>query len=280
MGLRNWLAGRRNSAATERQSGEEAQPLIVTGIAGPSGKFGFQSSLEGDSSDWKFGVTLAVWRMQGGAPVATELRLERSLPSQAALTRWMDTVPTGCPIRFRLAAPPEPSGTRLCAVIADYLGRNSDDELVELAAPILHPQPFVHPQLGQFNALPALPSFFEGFAEWRGKKVRLTLDADGNGTLDDRAAAFLTLCDHADRWQAMVEDAAYEHLFEVWDDNWRDEAEPSLPRAAWLARLHLRDITVSEDDHVSFEYDDGDLFWGHRISVFGTLEGGITGATI
>lgn len=280
MGLRNWLAGRRSSAATEQQPSEEAQPLIVTGIAGPGGKFGFQSSLGDEPSGWKFGVILAVWRMEGGVPQGAELHLERTLPSQAALTRWIDTIPTGCPIRFKLSAPPEPSARGYRAILTDYLGQSSDDELAALAEPILRPPPFVHPQLGQFKSMPELPSIFEGFAQWRGQKVQLALDADGGGTLDDRATTFLTLCDHADRWQAMVEDAIYEHLFEVWDDNWRDEAEPSLPRAAWLAKMRLVDVTVSENDEVTFEFDDGDLFWGHRISAFGSLEGGVIGATI
>jgi|JI10StandDraft_1071094.scaffolds.fasta_scaffold246397_2 hypothetical protein len=280
VGLRDWLFGRRSAAVPDPQASEDSLPAIVTGIAGVGEKFGFRFDLGDDQCGWSFGVHLCVWRIEGGPLVATLLRLEHSLPSETALNRWIEAVPTDRPIRFRLTAPPELSGERYSARIAEYLGEIADSELAQLAEPILRPPPFVHPQLGQFKPAPSLPSFFEGSAMWRGQEVGLTLILDGAGRLDDRALDFLNLCDHADRWQAMVEDAIYEHLFELWDDNWRDEAEPSLSRAQWLGRMRLVDISVSENEQVSFEYDDGNLFWGHRVSVSGSLEGGIVDATI
>lgn len=202
------------------------------------------------------------------------------MPSETALQRWTESMPAGKTVRFQLCAAPQYNDIRLIADLYDYLGRVDDAELAALADPILHPPPYVHPVLGRFDAIVEIPKVFEGKVEWRGRRVGLTLDPGRNGTLDDCAATMIELLAHADRWQAMVGVGIYDHLYDLWDSTWREEGKPSLLRGDWLAHLRLMSISVSEDKHVTFEYHDGDLFWGHHISAFGSLEGGLIGASI
>ena len=53
-----------------------------------------------------------------------------------------------------------------------------------------------------------------------------------------------------------------------------EEDEEELDAEKFEARLELESIEVRPDGEFCFWFEDGDLFWGHSITVEGTLEGG------
>ena len=57
-------------------------------------------------------------------------------------------------------------------------------------------------------------------------------------------------------------------------DSWLEEDEEELDAEKFEARLELESIEVRPDGEFCFWFEDGDLFWGHSITVEGTLEGG------
>ena len=53
-----------------------------------------------------------------------------------------------------------------------------------------------------------------------------------------------------------------------------EEDEEELDAEKFESRLELESIEVRPDGEFCFWFEDGDLFWGHSITVEGTLEGG------
>lgn len=285
MALRRWLMALAapllgGSAVAQQADGPADDPLVVTGVTSALGGGGFKIDDRDNPDAWTYSVHLIVWRQGKGSPQRILLRLEKALPSQAALSRWMEKVPSGKTVSVRLAAPPKRDGSRYLAQIADYLGQTGDAELAAIAEPMLRPAPFVHPRLGRFTPWERIPTIFEGKSSWRGQPVKLILESEGEGTLDDRAANMLTLLAESERWHAAVEARIIAELYDTWVENWRKEGEPLLSRPEWLSRMRLESITLSEQGGITFDFDDGDLFWGHTIQASGSQSEGITDASI
>jgi hypothetical protein len=277
MPLRRWflalLAPLLGGASAEAQQAAD-DALIVTGVTDAAGGGGMKA---GDGQ-WHFTTSLVVWRAGDGPVKNQPLRLEMALPSDAALKRWMDEFPVGKGVRVRLVAAPTLHGNRYLAQFDKYLGPSTDAELSAKAEPILRPPPYHHPKLGRFVPDTRLPDMFEGQALWQGRQTKVVLMAGGSTTLDDRAETFLRLTSAQDQWAARSEDRIFEELYDVWNDNWRNDNQPKLVRKDWLARLRLQSIVVNEDGSFEFHYEDGDLFWGHAIMASGTFEDGVTHA--
>ena len=77
-----------------------------------------------------------------------------------------------------------------------------------------------------------------------------------------------------EEWNRRVLARASEDLLELKNDSWLEEDEEELDAEKFEARLELESIEVRPDGEFCFWFEDGDLFWGHSITVEGTLEGG------
>ncbi len=61
------------------------------------------------------------------------------------------------------------------------------------------------------------------------------------------------------------------NLIELKNDFWLDEDEEELTSEDFINRITLVGIHIevvnNKIDNINLEYDDGEIFWGHRISV-------------
>ncbi len=64
-----------------------------------------------------------------------------------------------------------------------------------------------------------------------------------------------------------MRDFAAEQLLEAKNDNWREEDEPELTKDDFMSRMSIETISFDEDGEYEIWYADGDLFWGHSITV-------------
>jgi len=117
--------------------------------------------------------------------------------------------------------------------------------------------------------------WYEAEVLWLGAKVNLRVC----GTVDEHPGIALsvakTLWSEQLRWNDRVRDRAVHDLLELKNDTWLDDDrdEPLTP-TEFLDRVTLTSVTVETDGSFGFWFDDGDLFWGHAISVSGTLADG------
>ncbi len=61
------------------------------------------------------------------------------------------------------------------------------------------------------------------------------------------------------------------HLIELKNDNWLEEGEDKITPNQFMDRITLLAVSINIIDgklaDINLEYDDDDIFWGHRISV-------------
>ena len=257
-------------------AGDDSDPLTITGMIDGIGAGG--GSTQG--SDWFGTFTFAVWRA-GNGPVRTEpLRIEQHVGPKDALKRFMDRLEARQLIRIAIAADPEPYGERprLKAEMRTVVGPAEDAEIAAVAAPILDPPPYHHPKLGEFRPDKRFPKSLEGHATWLGRRIGLVLNADGADAPEQLAETALKLLADQLGWQNKVERAVYDELHPVWiDAGWGTDGD-SPTREQWLSRLTLKSITIDEGGSFDFDFDDGELFWGHYVFASGSLDEGVTDA--
>jgi len=132
-------------------------------------------------------------------------------------------------------------------------------------------------------------SIFEGTCKWMGKEVRISLDVE-----IEKKASWTRV---TNVMKKLVADQ------EVWDKSLRAMAAQKLTAQAneWLAdndqtdreaekdpitedefarRILLTEFTVSPGGRFTAWYEDDDMFWGHVITVDGTLKKGPVDADI
>lgn len=120
---------------------------------------------------------------------------------------------------------------------------------------------------------------FDPKPEWKSNIVSLNMeDSDDNNYIKFLDVAE-TLWSNQDEWQNKIEHMLLEKVFA--DDLFiEDEDYNEIPvsKDEFLKIITLKEISVNEDGSFSFLFDDGWLFGGHDIFVFGSLKKGLDDA--
>ena len=69
-------------------------------------------------------------------------------------------------------------------------------------------------------------------------------------------------------------ECAAKELLSVKNGAWLEDGEKKFTADQFKNRMTMESIKVSPNDKFELWYDDGDLFWGHSIVVYGTLKDG------
>ena len=122
-------------------------------------------------------------------------------------------------------------------------------------------------------------NWYAGHAEWRGKDAELVLSC-GSDDADAAIRVAQQLFRAQADWDRRIADRALETLLPLKNEVWLGEGERELTATEFTARMTLQSIHVDESGDLTFWYDDGDLFWGHSIQVYGHIERGPQDAQI
>ena len=121
---------------------------------------------------------------------------------------------------------------------------------------------------------------------WNGEEVPLALEIDmeNEETWDTaRSLARKFMADSKSWDKTMREFAAKEltGLANEWqaDDDEKKKADP-VTEEAFAHRITMSELSISYDGSFTAYYNDDDMFWGHIIEIYGSLENGIENAHI
>ena len=133
--------------------------------------------------------------------------------------------------------------------------------------------------LGTFRLRREL-TWFETRRQWAGSEVNLTLDGEwgsleevSEDTAAELAVAARTFWDDEARWLRTCEELILRDLYEL-ARSWAEDREELLTQEQFLERIKPQSIGVSLEGRFDVWFEDGDVFAGHGILVYGTLEGG------
>jgi len=78
--------------------------------------------------------------------------------------------------------------------------------------------------------------------------------------------------------ETALRQAAADALLSLYNTSWNDD--PPLDSGAFMARMTLTEFAAYEDGGVDISYDDGDLFFGHTITISLDEGGGVENVSI
>ena len=155
--------------------------------------------------------------------------------------------------------------------------------LEEVLADYRRPVVVVDEVLGELTLDKDL-DMFEGEVLWRGEQICLSLEVDAanEGTWADASRAMKAMLAEQDRWDGGMRASAACELTELACE-WRESADeevPEITEESFARRIELRSIAMDADGSFSAYFDDDDMFFGHCVTVYGTLADGVTAANM
>lgn len=224
---------------------------------------------------WELIIHLVAWRYAGSPIVEKKLRLEMPV-SYDDLKEHMNQLK---PYQI-IEVETKKDGNDLLKKVKKIIRTNINDaELEEIRTTHQKPIELDHPLFGKliYNRR---YDWYEGNIDWCGQLVEITLSCSDPNKPDDVLNTATILFTNQNKWLTAALEFTVEQLLEIKNNNWLDEDEEMVTNNDFINRMTLETISVEEDSHFSFWFDDDNLFLGHAIQVTGTLKDGFTLADI
>lgn len=248
---------------------EEEQEILA--LTGPSGFGGGKVPAE---KLWTASIGLAAWKRPGEKAQQGQGRLTLKA-DEDELHRLQAEVKGNTVIRVKVRRGRD--GDEGYFLMAGPAVPASDPELEGILAELLKPVHYDDPRLGRFT-LDRQVNWFEAEVTWMGRPVNLSFDWDEDEAMADSLRTAHRLFDDQAGWHGRILRQASDDLLELKNENWLDEDEAELDAEAFEACLELESIEVRPEGEFCFWFGDGDLFWGHSVTVEGTVAEGPTQA--
>jgi hypothetical protein len=125
-------------------------------------------------------------------------------------------------------------------------------------------------------------SWFEGSVSWQGEMIDISLevDKDDGSSWTKARNAMRNMLLEQENWDEGMRGFAAEKLTALACE-WRDSADepvPEITEQGFSERIKLNSISMTSGGSFSAYFDDDDMFFGHCITVHGSLKGGIISA--
>lgn len=255
---------------------EKAPLTEVTGIVDANGSGG--GMLPGDDQ-WKMTFTFVAWRQEHHRLNTNELIVRRKV-SDEELKSFMNSIKPDSIIRIRAKVLEDNIWGRPEALLDAVVGEYSRDiELNDFLTKRKKPVTYMDARFGEFT-LDRTVDWFSGKTKWNESIIDLNLKNDVSGNVQAALQAAYELWQDSANWDQRIRDCIARDLLPLKSQNWTEDDGSIVSREQFEARMKLRSITVRADGSFDADYDDDDLFWGHDIVVYGSLNGGVTSAGI
>ena len=122
-------------------------------------------------------------------------------------------------------------------------------------------------------------SLFEGNTIWLGNKIKISLNVDKeNRTTWTKARnAMKKLLAEQQKWDITMREYAASKLTLLaneWQDE-EDENAPDISEQDFAGRINIESISMTSGGNFSAYFNDDDMFWGHVVTVDGSLKKGV-----
>lgn len=122
-------------------------------------------------------------------------------------------------------------------------------------------------------------SLFEGKAMWLGSKISITLNIDKENRASWTKArnAMKKLLVEQQKWDISMREFAASKLTSLANE-WQDEDDKDAPNIAekdFARRINIESISITSGGSFTVYFNDDDMFWGHIVTVDGSLKKGV-----
>ncbi|MCL2827176.1 MAG: DUF2262 domain-containing protein [Oscillospiraceae bacterium] len=171
-------------------------------------------------------------------------------------------------------------------MVVEVLDSNvHNEELLDVLAEYRTPVKLSDETLGEFLLNKDL-RFFAGNIHWLGEPVSADMEViiDNKDTWAQALDVLRTLFEQQEQRDSEFRAFAAKALIETANE-WRSQEESEdtpeeLSEEEFMGRISLSSLAVTPDGKYTAYYDDDNMFWGHSISVEGSIETGPESASI
>lgn len=122
---------------------------------------------------------------------------------------------------------------------------------------------------------------YEGEFNWLGTEVKIEIDNETDNAAESLKVAE-EICRNCVEWDKKFKEAIGRELTslaEYWID---DSGNTSITEEDFISRLTMKVLDISDYNNGTFYvwYDDGGVFAGHSVTVYGNLVEGVTHANM
>lgn len=223
---------------------------------------------------YTFSFELSPWRVKGGKVEKRAIEILRPC-GERAVDGLMEVFQkcTSITIRARIGA--DAAGTSYGLLVKPQPLPCRDKEILAHAKRAAVPMVHKDPSFGRL-VFDRQAGWWEGKARWRSRSIRISFDAPNEQKLKEATRTARALQRSADRWEDRVREFAQRKLLKLanaWLRQEEPDAEPITP-ASFQRRIKIISLSIGSKGRFEFDLDDGDFFFGHGISVSGTLTNG------
>jgi hypothetical protein len=248
----------------------------VMGVVDPTGVSCHRS---GSQKEWTMVFSFDSWRISQGKLQTVSLTLRRHIKYEE-FKKYEKSIISYTVLRVQARVVRESVLGRPQGLLDSIIGPDtSDPELNACARELQKPVTFEDSTFGTFT-LDRRINWFETQTEWNGNRINLYLDAEKDSEIQDALTTARSLWQDLGSWTKKIQDYAVNELLELKNETWLAKNEEEITADQFKSRMTLDSITVSPDGDFEFLHNDGDLFYGHAISISGNLEEGPNDADI
>ena len=125
---------------------------------------------------------------------------------------------------------------------------------------------------------------FEGHVLWQGEQIDVSLEVDAasEDSWTEAMRAMKAMLAEQESWDRDLRASAARELTDLACE-WRESVGEDVPQIAeesFARRIELRSIAMDAEGSFSAYFDDDDMFFGHCVVVYGTLEDGVSSAVM
>ncbi|HHZ06499.1 MAG TPA: DUF2262 domain-containing protein [Clostridiales bacterium] len=130
-----------------------------------------------------------------------------------------------------------------------------------------------------------MTNWYEGYIRWRRQQVKVSFNNGDAKHLEKAMATLGQLINNQRHWENALTAYAAKILLPLKNESWLDDdeeedTEQPVTMSEFIGRMTLEAIDLYDDGSFDFWFNDGDLFFGHVISVQGDLISGANQASI
>jgi len=248
----------------------------LTGVVSASGVRGVQVQAE---QQWTLVFTFEAWRVGPDAVQTNKLVVRRKV-SDEELKAFQDRIDADTVIKIAARVANDNVFGSPQALMEEFIGNDTADTelhdyLAELQEPVTHSDVF----FGQFTLDRSVGDYSTN-CQWNDVPVELRLWIDDPDDLEATLKVARVLWDDSTAWDQRIRDCAAKDLLPLKSENWQEEDGSTVTREQFESRMTLESITVHADGSFDVCYNDGELFFGHEIVVYGSIGNGMSSAGI
>jgi len=113
--------------------------------------------------------------------------------------------------------------------------------------------------------------WYEGKVDWNGNTIFVFLSGELS-EVDKMEKNVVSILSDQKEWDDFIKRKICDELLNLKNESWLEEGEMPLTAAEFISKISLESITVNDSDKFQMNYNDGDIFWGHAITVETDLE--------